>query len=178
MIDNMIDNMIDKLSITKYNPTDRSSEGIYLKEEWTSISDIGKFFNDNLFTEEEYLRIEKKYIQSIFLIIDYFEVEEIRIQNVYKYTNKKWLKNNKQVDLSKFHNILHSGMIIGINRIFEIEKAIKIALREIASLEIEINPLTKITFGYDYYMYLEFSKSNQELSSLEEKIKDLGLFIT
>jgi hypothetical protein len=169
--------MTDKLSITKYNPIDRNSEGIYLKEEWTSISDIGKFFDGNLFTKEEYLRTERKYIQSVFFIIDFFEVDKIRIQNLYKYTNKKWFKNNKQVNLSKFHSILHSGMIIGIYRTFEIEKIIKIALREIASLEIEINPSTKITFGYDYYMYLESSELKQGLEPVISKIKKLGLFV-
>ena len=37
-----------KISITKYDIANRDERGIYRKDEWASISDIGKFYNNEL----------------------------------------------------------------------------------------------------------------------------------
>ena len=54
--------MNNTITITKYNSIFRDENWNYTRNEWTSISDIGKKFDDVLFTKEEYLEIEKKYI--------------------------------------------------------------------------------------------------------------------
>lgn len=48
--------------ISKYDPQFRVN-GSYQKNEWTSISDIGKVFDDGVLTLAEYLRVENEYIQ-------------------------------------------------------------------------------------------------------------------
>ncbi|QSX06726.1 hypothetical protein JYG23_04550 [Sedimentibacter sp. zth1] len=51
--------------ITKYNPQYRDSYGAYLKDEWTSLSDVGKQYDGKVFTKDEYLEYERLYIESI-----------------------------------------------------------------------------------------------------------------
>ena len=48
--------------ISKYDPQFRVN-GAYQKNEWTSISEIGKVFDDGVLTLAEYLRVENEYIQ-------------------------------------------------------------------------------------------------------------------
>lgn len=39
-----------KYRITKYDPQYRDEQGIYIREDWTSYSDIGKTYNGKLLT--------------------------------------------------------------------------------------------------------------------------------
>lgn len=48
--------------ITKYNPKNREKDGVYSKDEWTSISDIGKSFGDYKLTASDYLKVEDQYL--------------------------------------------------------------------------------------------------------------------
>ena len=52
--------------VTKYDPKNRSSRGIYTVNEWTSYCDIGKIFDGKKLTFEEYREIEDRYIEAIF----------------------------------------------------------------------------------------------------------------
>ena len=47
--------------ITKYNPANRI-DGIYITEEWTSFSDIGKIFDGTKLTQTEYHIRTKRHI--------------------------------------------------------------------------------------------------------------------
>lgn len=46
--------------ISKYNPKYRDEHGIYTRDEWTSISDVGEYFNGYEVTMEEYLDTENR----------------------------------------------------------------------------------------------------------------------
>ena len=54
--------------ITKYNPKYRNSSGAYLKDGWTSISDIGTIYNGKKSTLKEYFKIEEAYVKAILLL--------------------------------------------------------------------------------------------------------------
>ena len=49
--------------VAKYSPKGYNSNGVYEKDEWTDISDIGKEFNGRILHKAEYLKIENSYIQ-------------------------------------------------------------------------------------------------------------------
>lgn len=48
-----------KYSITKYSRT------ISSKEEWTSISDIGKIYDGFILDEKEYKKVEDSYVRAV-----------------------------------------------------------------------------------------------------------------
>ncbi len=64
-----------KIPITKYNPIYRNELGHYLKDEWTSISDIGTIYNGIEFTFDEYVKVENLYVKSNFLTLDYLKIK-------------------------------------------------------------------------------------------------------
>jgi hypothetical protein len=47
--------------VTKYDPAHRTRRGAYTRDEWTSVSDIGRAFSGVVLTEAEYRRVEDAY---------------------------------------------------------------------------------------------------------------------
>lgn len=54
--------------IVKYNPINYL-KGVYITEEWSSKSDIGKIFNGHKFTINEYMQTEREYIDAVKIIM-------------------------------------------------------------------------------------------------------------
>jgi hypothetical protein len=50
--------------VTKYDPAFWGERGAYLKDEWTSLSDVGKSFDGVGLTFEEYRKIEDAYVST------------------------------------------------------------------------------------------------------------------
>lgn len=135
--------------ITKYNPKYRNIGGGYEKNEWTEVGDIGKTYNGEVFTEDEYLKMESNYLKTIELVIknDNF----FTITNLEKHSN---MIRNKNLSFSEreveFFNTVYDRKK---NSAFETLIAAKLILRnEIWGILKSKN--LKIEFGYDYYMYL------------------------
>ena len=103
--------------ITKYNPQYRNKHGAYLKDEWTAISDIGKTFNHELCTFENYIAVENAYVQAVLLFVDYLKIPSFLLTsledhdilergthlttdmiNLYKKIKKKQLIPKKELD--------------------------------------------------------------------------------
>ena len=55
--------------IVKYAPENYDERGIYRKNEWLMVSDIGKVYDGKRFTREEYLETEDKYAQAVIRVI-------------------------------------------------------------------------------------------------------------
>lgn len=54
--------------IVKYNSINYLN-GVYITEEWSSKSDIGKIFNGHKFTINEYMQTEREYIDAVKIIM-------------------------------------------------------------------------------------------------------------
>ena len=148
--------MMMNYSITKYNPKYRDDNGCYNKEEWTSISDIGKEYDGKVFTLGEYIDVENVYIHSILQILEYFKLDSLFVMELEKYskvlniseTNKK--NSLYTPDIFEVFNKVEEGSELD-NKM--IENIIKLILREnlwcgLYSRKIHFI----IKFGYDYYM--------------------------
>lgn len=156
--------------ITNYNPASRNENGAYLKDEWTSISDVGKSFDGKILTVEEYLKVEDAYVSTAlkffsesgikFLQISY--VEKRNLQNVEKHLYNDISFNPKYVR----KKLLVSGR--------DLEDICRLVLREIIWCRIETEGNFYIHFGYDYYMYIGSSIASKKTIKFGEK---RGLFI-
>lgn len=62
--------------ITKYNPANRI-DGIYMADEWTGFSDIGKVFGGTKLSQDIYLKTERAYIDWLLYRIDW-EIANIK----------------------------------------------------------------------------------------------------
>jgi len=161
--------------IVKYDPEFRNDQGHYMKDEWTSISDVGKIYDGKLFTIEEYEHIENLYIQAVFLILEFFHTRSIKITHIYKSKNSR-ARTSKEKKLIACMDMFATGDVIRVNNKELITNLIKLRLREHApELEVIVDRKSRseLVFGYDYYMYL---KTNIDVSSVLEEIDTFGLF--
>ncbi|MDB5203566.1 MAG: hypothetical protein JWQ27_2975 [Ferruginibacter sp.] len=156
-------------SITKYDPAFRNDKGVYLRSEWTSYKDIGERFNQVLFTKDDYIKTEQHYIEAVKLFFEFHSCEYFGLENLEIY-NAKALEN---IDEIKLH--LHVNQI-NVFKIKDIPQIVQLILREVIWGELisRFDNEIAVRFGYDFYMYFN---SDRDISSLLEKIKQIGLYI-
>ncbi len=164
--------------ITKFNPNKRNQEGHFLDDsEWTAISDIGNPKYNNV-GYEEYEKIETTYVEAITLIlyekgIESLELDSLELHNGledFERYKKDGRLQNITIDFEREIAPLKNGDILNVG---EIKKLVRLILREIIWMQL-FNSEIKITFGYDYYMYVECSElKNSTIKDIEEK----GLFV-
>lgn len=155
--------------ITKYNPEFRDENGFYKKDEWTSISDIGKKFNKIILTKEEYKKTENNYIDAIYEILREKDIKKLKLYDLE--INKKNLSelSSDEKDIIKEIN---NDKYLDFKKS---EKIIRLVLREMLWCKFcsELKDI-KIEFGYDYYMYVECSKIKESTINI---INKKGLFV-
>lgn len=159
--------------IVKYSPQKYDSNGIYTTDEWTSMWDVGKKFDGKLFTLEEYLRVEQRYVSVILSIMKAMNCKYMTIQ--YLEADKDYIA--KQIKASKYREIdyhllmsislLEEGRRISIERMSDI---LRLALREYIYVELSNKEHgVFVKFGYDYYLNVACSLSNEELEHIARK---------
>lgn len=181
-----LDRHIEML-VVKYNPKfygiNEDGLSCYQKDEWISVYDIGNFFDGVIFTKEEYLKIEKQYIDAIFLLKKFVNADFIRITKMSKFLfNDIPIFSKEEVSLKKIYRKIKLNDEYNNKAI--ITDIFKLSLRE--KLTFPIFSMNKnevlIDFRYDYYMSFWFRKvKNNEifinnLGELKKQIEDLGLF--
>jgi hypothetical protein len=140
--------------VTKYDPTFRG-RGAYAREEWTSISDIGKPFRGVLLTEAEYQRVEDAYLTAALRFLSEAGLTELVVEG---------LENRGRNPLPFGEGCVLSGPELG--------QALRRVLREEVWCRFEA-PNGFIHVGYDYYMYVGVPQSCPESQKLA---RELGLF--
>ena len=167
-----------KYRITKFDPKKRNVEGHFLdNSEWTAISDIGKPEYNNL-SYEEYEKIESAYVKSIKLILDEKNIQNLKIDLLELHDTFEDFENYKKdgrlknidVDFNREIATLKNGTILNLR---EIQKMICLILRETIWMNL-LKSEFRITFGYDYYMFVECSELT---NSTIKQIEKTGLFV-
>jgi len=160
--------------IAKYNPS-YYKEGRYEMEDWTSRSDIGKSYNGIVFSLDDYLNVEKRYIQVIiniaqmsgckYLTISNLEIDKTNI--VSDIENSHFYNIDKELEKTALN--LFIGKRISINKINEV---VMLCLREYAYIRLRnISHKLDIDFGYDYYLYIGTILPKVELSNIIKQEK-------
>lgn len=137
--------------ISKYNPEHRDEKGSYLKDDWTSVTDIGKFYADGVLTLETYLKTEDAYwdtVRKLFrschidsMIIKDLEIYEDRLEDI-----PAELQEASKARMAKIKNE-DSLSIEGLEYVF------RLALKELIWCKLFGEDGTYLHFGYDYYIY-------------------------
>ena len=161
-------------SISKYRP-EFYTKGDYIKNEWTSVSDIGKSFDDGVLTSTEYLKIEQCYIDTAidlarksgcsYLIIDYLEGESHGIV----LETKKNPINRNLIDAAK--NI-RQGLRKHISQCAD---CLRLCLRECCYTAFSNHAHNfYVDFGYDFYMHVHTELPKLQVENI---VKTNNLFI-
>ena len=119
--------------ISKYNP-EKFKNGIYQADEWTDYSDIGKNFGYKVLTMDEYLKIEKNYINLILKIVEQTVSSALIIEGLENYDEVIW-KNNQRI----------SGA--------QLEQLIQDCLRNRCWCKVKSENFC-LCFGYDFYIHI------------------------
>ena len=91
--------------ISKYDPQYRI-DGIYQKDEWTAISDIGKAFDGTVFAEDEYYKVEQSYVDFVLGVcnlqgIDHLMITDLENHNKLHWTNGQKINSHKSGEFIK-----------------------------------------------------------------------------
>jgi len=154
--------------ITKYDPNNRSASGHYFKDEWTSISDVGKEYGDALFTLSRYIKIESLYLDSILIIMSSLGVDYLMASDLEKRITKRHTVLTKE-EMS-FLKSLKNNMCVPKE---SIDLLARLVLREFVWCKL-VHSNMFVHFGYDYHMYIG---STTPLESELEQIRASGLFV-
>ena len=149
--------------ITKYDPRNRDTDGVYLKDEWTDYSCIGQTFEGKVLTLEDYVKAEDAYIQAVLLFMQCLGIDSLKVISLEKYG-----KSPKSVSAE--------GVRIKNNTFYPKEKItfiIKSILRCKFWCMLEAENM-RVRFDYDYYMGLACT---MPCASTIAQIERLGLFV-
>ena len=159
-------------AIIKYNPLLFNENNVYLENDWTSYSDVGKYFNGHRLTYQDYSLVEESYINACFLFCNLLNREQFQIEDIFKLSKLKDFRAEDK-PLIEYYKKLKKNAKINIE---EIRPFIQLVLREYAGfcIRLDANTNSYIYFGYDYYMYFV---SDIDLSILYDSILELKLFM-
>lgn len=155
--------------ITKYDPEYRNSEGYYMKDGWTAISDIGKVFNNKKFTLPDYLLVEEKYCEVVKSMMNEAKVDTLRVKELEKNCCLSREEEDSD-DLKKMYDFLEEGMTI---RNYDVALVVKLILRESIWAKL-VSKDFEVHFGYDYYMFICSGGASRKAIA---QISQSGLFV-
>jgi hypothetical protein len=155
--------------ITKYNPHDRTAQGFYLNPTWTSCSDIGKTYDGNVFSADDYMKVEDLYVAVIRAFMECQKIRSLTITALEKraHISQSLVYSQDMLALSKE---IFCGQRLPNDLVAQVAR---LALREDIWCKLEEKSL-KVHFGYDYYLYIS---SSRVCSNVITGIEKSGLFI-
>ena len=156
--------------ITKYNPKNRDSRGVYLVDEWTSYSDIGDTRGGKTLTYEEYETIENAYVAAILLFMECNGVENLKIVGL----ERRLAFDHGDTYVTKDMKIefLRAADSLILDK-KEVDLLARLILREKLWCKLESQDMF-VHFGWDYYMYIGSAHTCEKYI---KEIKETGLFV-
>ena len=131
--------------ISKYDPQYRVN-GIYQKDEWTAICDIGKVYDGKVFAEDEYYKVEQSYVDFVLGVCKLQGIDRLAITGLENYKKLHWINGQQLIT-------------------YQSGEFIKLCLRE----EIWGRLVSKgfvFETGYDYYIHIGCELGFDEIEQL------------
>ncbi len=142
--------------ITKYDPDLRDEDGRFCKEDWTSVSDIGRTFLGTVLSPESYKAVELAYTDVVLRFLEEAEVDFLCALGV---------ENHSGADA-----VPQEGSLINRE---DIPAVVGAMLREEFWCKLE-STRAFVHVGYEYYMYVGVS---QECQNSVKFAHQRGLFV-
>lgn len=141
--------------ITKYDPTKRNEHDHYTGDDWIMAQQIGSVVDGKIFTKEEYLKMEDRYVAAAEEFFRESGLETLIVRDLEQsnqsasHITEHGLDNIKNVNLSKGQHVTMQ----------ELDPIMRLLLREILWCKLENPRKFFIHIGWDYYMYIGCSKN-------------------
>lgn len=161
--------------VTKYNPKYRDETGVYFRDEWTSISEIGIITNDNItLTIQDYISTEDRYLKAILGIMSCLDIQKLSIVGL-----EKW---EDTLDTNDFPSLYSDKMIKLYSQIAngvwlekdQISDICRLILRDKIWCKLKYDSKMYVHFGHDFYMFIGSEiMCNDTINNIEE----MGLYV-
>ena len=147
-------------SISKYYPCNYTEDGHYSVSEWTSYHDIGKNYDGKVFTLEDSLRCEDRYVNAIVEIALMLKISFFTIGYLEPIT-----ETGKRKGLSPEMYALLTNLKVGKRlNISQTAVFIRLLLRDACwGVIVNERQKTQISMGYDFYLNIHTSLPNEVL---------------
>jgi hypothetical protein len=142
--------------VTKYDPSRRDLAGAYLTDEWTSYAHVGRSFGGKKLTEEEYLCVEKAYVDAAVAFLSEAAIAALTV---------KGLENGADSIVA-----IREGDSIATS---DLPSVIASMLRDCCWCRLESSSAF-VHIGHDYYMYIGVPTRCPRAEALAHKV---GLFV-
>lgn len=153
-------------------------------DSWTAISDIGRVYQDKIFTYKEYKKTEQSYINFFVDLFKYVHAHKVKIvqfsdKDKYIPVRATYDRNGK---LREWYDKVENNMSLSLE---DLRYVVPLILREnIYGVLYHKRSKTYIHFGYDYYVYVNspifyFLQGKQAVlnTDLDRLATQNGLFI-
>lgn len=165
-------------TITKFNPDSWNDKKRFNKENWTSISDIGKSFRGKVLNYEDYVNVEDSYIEAIKLMTTNFNLTSLFVKqfgrpenNLIQHFIDKYKAQYSKEMLDVYYRV-SKGSKLNIEGIQDLSR---LFLRENLWGELRSRKMHFIiNIGYDYLMCIECPEVSPETI---QSIEKLGLYV-
>lgn len=137
--------------ISKYDPSKRDPGGAYRGDDWTSVSDIGRRFDDGSLTANRYLAVERSYIGAIVEALRQARPTNLRVVEIEIHDDTHVPLALRAASRRLLESIPHRSGGVSVPDALRFAKA---TLRELAWGKVESSDGFYVHFGYDYYMYI------------------------
>ncbi len=182
-------------NISKYTPDKWDETGDCW--DWIAIGDIGRAFNGEILTLEEYKRVEDNYIKALYYVLDYLKIERVWVKDVaISGDDKKFLdkrKNHMELygkeimewfyEVHKGHMELYDEKLMKMYKNVESIKRLdyedigdfcRLQLREDIGAKVFYPRRLGIYICYDFLLGIH---SSHAIDEIIPKINELGLIV-
>ena len=140
-----------KLRATKYDPKNRSEDGIYLVDEWTSVVDVGTEFPTGVLTVEAYVAIENAYVETVLKLMHALGLETLKTWHLEGYFCTDGIPQDILDNHTPEPIQIREGLSLDRHGV---DYAVRQNLRNTMWCCLVGEHDTYVHFGDDYYMYL------------------------
>lgn len=152
----MNETVAHQFRVTKYDPAYRNQKGLYLRDEWASIGDIGKTFDGETLTQSDYDAMENAYVDAAVGFMEAAGIGELQVCGLENTGGDETAPDDgTTLDLIRLREPLRSVLRERYWCRFESQNAF-------------------IHVGYDYYMYIGVP---DPCRSAQASAQGMGLFV-
>jgi hypothetical protein len=165
---------MDWYRISKYDPRYRDEEGRYLRDESTSVSDIGRSFDGVALDVATYLGTETAYVRSVGEFMADAGVTSLRVASLEPPPDLDPLWNFGLPDaeeLAPLANQLRDGMDLEGAKL---DQVLRLNLRNMLWCELVRPDRLSVDVGHDYYLHVGTTAPSERAMA---RTHELGLFV-
>lgn len=168
---------MDYWQVRKYPPIKKGEEKKSKIPTWTSIIDIGQYYEGKEFTAEDYLFTEDKYVEAVKIYTSSIQVHELEIYLINKLKEELFLRHTLKYPecysaeiISLYYSLVDGAILSGK----QIEHIVRLGMREDITCQLRCGNEFFLNFTYDYYMDIGSSIICEDAIN---QIKETGLYI-